>query len=630
MPLDKKHSIEHLESPYGTLDDASTSYSHDSDYSQELAHYAKLATEFEHNLTFTEAVKYYKKAILWSICLSTGIIMEAFDSILITSFFGFPSFTKKFGSPMPNGTYEISSHWQMLLGGSPFIGLLIGTLMNGVLAEKYGHRKVIMMSLIIMTLFIFISFYATSIQMLLVGQILCGIPWGVFATIGPTYSSEICPTALRGYLTSYVNLCWTLGQCLAATVLSLLVNNETEWGYRIPLAVQWAWPLPLFILTYLAPESPWWLVRNDDPKRALESIKLLTDPEIHNKASWILSMIIHTNSMEQESDGSVSITNPESVFSSTRSKSNSISRNSLGSDSMMDNATAIPGMSSHSRSNSMSSSSTKLITRTALSDSNFNFPMLTSRGSRFKRFFEGGVDFLGFKSYKECFKSINARRTEISIITMAGQTTCGAIFAYSPSYFFRQIDISADVTYKLNFIATLFSILGTTGSWLLLNKYGRREIYLAGLNVLSILLLMIGFLEVYSDTNPNIKWYQCFLTMIWIFCYSLSIGPVTFTIVAEMSSTKLRSQTMAIARGTYNIIQVLCLLLEVEIINPQNLDLKGYSGLVWFVPCSLTLFWAFFRLPETGNRTYGELDVLFEHKVPARHFATCNVRQIDS
>lgn len=629
MSISKKVSIEHMETPYGSgvIDDASTSFSHDTyiDYDQELEHYSKLATDFEHNLTISDAIRYYKRAIVWSICLSTGIIMEAFDSILITSFFAFPSFTKRFGLQLEDGgEYEISSTWQMLLGASPFIGLLTGTMINGVLTEKFGHRRVILGSLIIMTLFIFISFYATSIEMLLVGQIFCGIPWGVFATIGPTYSSEICPTILRGYLTSYVNMCWALGQCLAAIVLSLLVNDDSEWGYRIPLAVQWVWPLPLFIFTWLAPESPWWLVRTNQLEKALTSIKQLTSSEIHDKAPWILSMIIHTNKMEKSEQDSM-ITS-ESLCSNPHSRSNSVSRLSLESDPMLEPLRASNGMNgSFSRTDSVSSSNTKLI-RHSFSESNFK---LRPRSRINPKPTKSRMDIFGISAYKDCFKSINTRRTEISCVTMAGQTLCGAMFAYSPSYFFSQIGINANITYKLNLMATIFSVLGTLGSWILLNKFGRRTIYLWGLSILSVCLLFIGCLQTYSNTTPSVKWYQCILTMVWVTCYSFSIGPLTFTIVSEISSTKLRSPTMAIARGSYNVIQVLCLVLEVQLINPAKFNLKGYTAFVWFIPCSLTLLWGYFRLPETRYRTYGELDLLFEHKVPARHFATCNVEQLE-
>lgn len=39
--------------------------------------------------------------------------------------------------------------------------------------------------------------------------------------------------------------------------------------------------------------------------------------------------------------------------------------------------------------------------------------------------------------------------------------------------------------------------------------------------------------------------------------------------------------------------------------------------------------WSYFRLPETWNRTYHELDILFAKKVPARKFATTIVDSFD-
>jgi SP family general alpha glucoside:H+ symporter-like MFS transporter len=35
--------------------------------------------------------------------------------------------------------------------------------------------------------------------------------------------------------------------------------------------------------------------------------------------------------------------------------------------------------------------------------------------------------------------------------------------------------------------------------------------------------------------------------------------------------------------------------------------------------------WAFFRLPETWNRSYQELDILFAKRIPARKFASTEV-----
>lgn len=58
--------------------------------------------------------------------------------------------------------------------------------------------------------------------MLLVGEILCGLPWGVFQTITTAYAAEVTPTPLRPFLTTYVNLCWVFGQLIGMFIFGLL------------------------------------------------------------------------------------------------------------------------------------------------------------------------------------------------------------------------------------------------------------------------------------------------------------------------------------------------------------------------------------------------------------------------
>jgi MFS transporter, SP family, general alpha glucoside:H+ symporter len=64
--------------------------------------------------------------------------------------------------------------------------------------------------------------------------------------------------------------------------------------------------------------------------------------------------------------------------------------------------------------------------------------------------------------------------------------------------------------------------------------------------------------------------------------------------------------------------------------NPQAWNLRGYTGFVWGGTATLILVWAWFRLPETKNRTFEELDVLFAEKTPARKFKTTTVNAFDS
>ena len=62
---------------------------------------------------------------------------------------------------------------------------------------------------------------------------------GAFQTITTVYASEVLPVSLRGYLTSFVNLCWVIGQLIASGVLVGFQTRTDIWGWRIPFAIQW-------------------------------------------------------------------------------------------------------------------------------------------------------------------------------------------------------------------------------------------------------------------------------------------------------------------------------------------------------------------------------------------------------
>jgi len=131
---------------------------------------------------------------------------------------------------------------------------------------------------------------------------LLGIPWGVFQTLTITYASEVCPVALRGYLTTYVNLCWGLGQLIGIGVIKSMLGRTDEWAYRIPYALQWMWPPFLIVGIALAPESPWWLVRRGrlaDAKKALLRLTS-TNRETDFDADETISMMVHTTALEEK------------------------------------------------------------------------------------------------------------------------------------------------------------------------------------------------------------------------------------------------------------------------------------------------------------------------------------------
>ena len=191
-------------------------------------------TAIEHKLKFWDAVKQYPSATFWSYFFGVAVIMAGFDAQIITSFYALPAFQNKYGNLQDDGTYEISAPWQLGLGMGNPIGQVLGALASGWFMEMYGRKKTLGACCVYSIIFVFLQFFSTSIGMLCAAEILGGLAYGFYVVIAPTYSSEICPLALRGVLTASVNLMFVIGQFIAQGCAAGLEARLDEWSYKIP------------------------------------------------------------------------------------------------------------------------------------------------------------------------------------------------------------------------------------------------------------------------------------------------------------------------------------------------------------------------------------------------------------
>ncbi|KAJ4365383.1 hypothetical protein N0V95_000530 [Ascochyta clinopodiicola] len=263
---------------------------------------AASASDKEHKMTLMEGVRLYPKAILWAVLIALCCAMEGYDIALIGNFYAFEPFNRKYGEPTGDGDYQVPARWQAGLSNGAQVGQIIGLLLTGWGVERFGFRPFILGVLLYQSAITTIFFVAPSIEILLVGSCFAGIAFGVFMSVAISYASEICPVALRGYLTTWGNSCWGIGQLIAIAVIKSMFGRTDEWAYRIPYALQWMWFPILITAVYLAPESPWWYVRKgryDDAKR---SLLRLTSPKPGSTfdADETVDMMRHTNELEKE------------------------------------------------------------------------------------------------------------------------------------------------------------------------------------------------------------------------------------------------------------------------------------------------------------------------------------------
>ncbi|KHN94073.1 General substrate transporter [Metarhizium album ARSEF 1941] len=276
-------------------------------------------------LVFLTCCRQYPKAVGWSLLLFLTVVLEAYGKSLLFGFVAFPAFQRKYGTLRAgarpgSGDYEISSAWQIGLQNATYACELVGLLTHGYITYIVGYRKVMMGSLLWLCMSVFPAVFANSITTLLVSQALCaeqlarcwpssfrdprpdraaGIPWGVIQTLAATYAAEVVPSGLRPYVLSNINICWVAGQLLGTGVLRAMLHNTSEWSYRLPVILQWAWAVPLLVGVSFAPESPWWFVRHERPRDARRSLgRLCSRPGAHIDDS--IALMEHINGVEKE------------------------------------------------------------------------------------------------------------------------------------------------------------------------------------------------------------------------------------------------------------------------------------------------------------------------------------------
>jgi sugar porter (SP) family MFS transporter len=141
---------------------------------------------------------------------------------------------------------------------SGLLGTVIGAMIAGIPAKKYGRKKVLI-AVGLLFLIAAIGCALTSVWILFVlARISGGIAVGASSVVGPMYIAEIAPAHKRGRLVACFQLNIVVG-ILAAFLSNYAFVDSGENAWRWMMGIQ-ALPAVLFlILLRQIPESPRWL-----------------------------------------------------------------------------------------------------------------------------------------------------------------------------------------------------------------------------------------------------------------------------------------------------------------------------------------------------------------------------------
>ncbi|CAK7204317.1 hypothetical protein SEUCBS139899_007072 [Sporothrix eucalyptigena] len=225
------------------------------------------------------------------------------------------------------------------------------------------------------------------------------------------------------------------------------------------------------------------------------------------------------------------------------------------------------------------------------------------------------------KSYLDCFRGVDRRRTLIAIGLMTCQNFMGRDFIGSYSTYFFTVAGITDA-FKVSVYGNLASLMGAIVAAPLCRYVGRRMLLLpcmAGCFVCLLIFASVG--TAMPDTLVAGKVLVAFI-IIYYFLFTIALVVVASTMVSESASTNLRFQAQSVAVFFAWGEAVMWTAVLPYLINPSAANLGVKVGFIYGGFGVLCFIFAFFCVPEYHNRSLEELDEMFLKHVPARKFSS--------
>jgi MFS transporter, SP family, xylose:H+ symportor len=228
--------------------------------------------------TQTDADAHYNTGYIWMISsvAALGGLLFGYDWVVIGG-----------AKPFYESYFHLSS--EALIGWAnscALVGCLIGSMVCGVLSDRFGRRKLLILSAFLFAVSSVYTGWAHSFSAFVTWRIIGGVAIGMASNVSPTYIAEVSPAPWRGRLVTLNQLTIVVG-ILAAQIVNWRIaeqvpNDATVEMIRSSWNGQFGWrwmftavavPSVVFLLSAcFIPESPRWLAKSGDSEKARRTL----------------------------------------------------------------------------------------------------------------------------------------------------------------------------------------------------------------------------------------------------------------------------------------------------------------------------------------------------------------------
>ena len=422
------------------------------------------------------------KSFVYFICLvsAMGGLLFGYDWVVIGG--AKPFYELYFGisdSPLLQGVAMTTA----------LVGCLVGAMVAGAAADRYGRKPLLTTSAVLFTVSAIATGLFNDFILFNIARFIGGVGIGVASAMAPMYIAEVSPADIRGRMVSLNQMTIVLG-ILGAQIANMLLARDTSVAANQMWNVAWGWrwmfwaetlPAALFlVMSFFIPESP-----------VSQKLKAAAKPE-------------------------------------------------------------------HGREQ------------------------------------EAGLLELGQIKYRKVLW--------LGLVIAVFQQWCGTnvIFNYAQEIF-TGAGFDVDGMFINIVITGIANVLFTIVALYTIEKWGRRTLMLIGAGGLGLIYLILGTCYFLGLTGIM----MVALVVIAISVYAMTLGPVTWTLLAEIFPHRIRGVAMAVC--TFALWTGCCTL---TFSFPSMNAALGSSGTFWIYSaiCISAFIFLFRRLPETKGKSLEQLE----------------------
>ena len=222
----------------------------------------------------------YTKGFLYFICAvsAMGGLLFGYDWVVIGG--AKPFYELYFGiseSPVLQGVAMSTA----------LVGCLIGAMVAGAAADRFGRKPLLTVAAILFTVSAIGTGLFNDFTLFNIARFIGGVGIGVASVLSPMYIAEVSPTEIRGRMVSLNQMTIVLGILMAQVVNMLLARDTSvaesqawnlEWGWRWMF---WAETVPaaiFLVMSFAIPESPVYLrMKDENEEMALDELVINTN-----------------------------------------------------------------------------------------------------------------------------------------------------------------------------------------------------------------------------------------------------------------------------------------------------------------------------------------------------------------